>query len=66
MIDRVFHEILAISPPSTPIAEPAPVAPAPEQITLTKLLANEIANKQLNVTESTQRGIVTIQGQQPH
>ncbi len=61
--DPVFNEILAISPPTIAIAEPVvPKEPKPEQLTLSILLANEIANKQLNVTESTQRGIVTIQG----
>jgi type VI secretion system protein ImpK len=62
--DPVFKEILTITPPTIAVAEPEPPPiPLPKpQLTLSILLANEIANKQLNVKELTQRSTVTIQG----
>lgn len=64
--DPVFREIFAITPPTIAVAEPEPEpAPIPlpkPQLTLSMLLANEIANKQLKVMELTQRSTVTIQG----
>lgn len=65
--DPVFNEILAITPPTIAVVEPEPVQPIqpPDikpELTLSLLLENEIANKQLNVLESTRRGTVTIQG----
>jgi type VI secretion system protein ImpK len=64
--DPVFNEILAITPPTVAIAEreEPPPAPAPvvnPPLTLSLLLANEIADKQLNVKESMRRSTVTIQ-----
>ncbi len=62
--DPVFREIFAITPPTIAVAEPEPepVPIAKPQLTLSILLANEIANKQLKVMELTQRSTVTIQG----
>jgi len=64
--DPVFNKISAIKPTVITVAEPEPeYTPIPQLIpvlTLTKLLANEIANKQLNVKELAQRSTVTIQG----
>lgn len=62
--DAVFHEILSITPPmaaTKPDPEPPQNLPIPK-LTLTKLLAPEIANKQLKVLELTQQSTVTIQG----
>jgi type VI secretion system protein ImpK len=62
--DPVFKDILTITPPTIAVAEPEPPAiPLPKpQLTLSILLANEIANKQLKVLELLQRSTVTIQG----
>jgi type VI secretion system protein ImpK len=63
--DPVFKEILTITPPTIDVVEPEPVkiVPIPKpQLTLSKLLATEIENKQLKVMELTQRSTVTIQG----
>jgi type VI secretion system protein ImpK len=64
--DPVFKKISEITPPTIAVAEPEPEpAPIPQikpQLTLSILLANEIANKQLKVMELTQRSTVTIQG----
>lgn len=58
--DPVFKEIYAINPPLAAVAETEP-PPVPEsQLTLSKLLANEIALKRLNVVESARRGTVTL------
>ena len=62
--DPVFRQILATKPPvlEITVAEPEPVYMPEAQITLSMLLANEIENKQLKVTELVQRSIVTVQG----
>ncbi|WP_411727015.1 type VI secretion system protein TssL, long form [Methyloglobulus sp.] len=61
--DPVFKEIFAITPPTIAVEpEPVPIPQAKPQLTLSILLANEIANKQLKVMELTQRSTVTIQG----
>lgn len=62
--DPVFREILGTKSPILEIAvsEPEPVYMPEAQITLSMLLADEIENKQLKVTELVQRSIVTVQG----
>ena len=60
--DPVFRKILSIKPPVLLIEKPEPIyEPAPE-ITLSLLLADEIENQQIKVTELVQRSTVTIQG----
>lgn len=62
--DPVFAAIHAIKPPIIEVAEPEPMPPPPAaepQLTLSILLANEIALKLLNVTELAHRSIVTLQ-----
>lgn len=61
--DPVFAELYAIKPPIVEAVEPEPL-PAPAaapQLTLSMLLANEIALKLLNVSELTHRSIITLQ-----
>ncbi|MGH8559534.1 MAG: type VI secretion system protein TssL, long form [Methylococcales bacterium] len=60
--DPVFASIHAIKAPVIEVAESAPLLRAAEpQLTLSMLLANEIALKLLSVTELAQRSNVTIQ-----
>jgi type VI secretion system protein ImpK len=62
--DPVFKEILTITPQTIAVEEPEVVSipPPKPELTLSKLLANEIANNQLSVRELSQRSTVTIQG----
>jgi len=60
--DPVFRQIFAIKPPVLEIEISEPIYEAAPQITLSMLLAEEIENKQIKVTELVQRSIVTIQG----
>lgn len=62
--DPVFRQIYTLNPPVPEISqfEPEPIyTPIPE-LTLSRLLLNEIEQKQLKVTELAQRSIVIIQG----
>jgi type VI secretion system protein ImpK len=58
--DPVFKELYAINPPIK-AAPPEPPPFEPQQLTLSRLLANEINLKQLNVAELAQRSTVTLQ-----
>ena len=62
--DPVFNQIYAIKPsvPEIIVAEPEPNYTPVTELTLSMLLAEEIEQKKLNVTELVQRSIVTIQG----
>ena len=55
--DPVFRQIYGIKTPA-----PKPQAPPPVKITLSKLLAEEIGQNQVNVYETPRQGKVTIQG----
>jgi type VI secretion system peptidoglycan-associated protein len=59
--DPVFKEILSINPPTAAVAEPITLQQK-SKLTLSLLLADEISKKQVVVQESSQRCIITIQG----
>jgi type VI secretion system protein ImpK len=62
--DPVFNQIYAIKPsvPEIIVSEPEPDYTPVTELTLSMLLAEEIEQKKLKVTELVQRSIVTIQG----
>jgi type VI secretion system protein ImpK len=62
--DPVFRQIFTLKPPVPEIvmAEPEPIYTPIQEMTLSMLLADEVQQKNLKVTELIQRSIVTVQG----
>jgi type VI secretion system protein ImpK len=58
--DPVFRQIFSIKPAKTEIIETEPLPATP--LSLSILLANEISQNLVKVTESPQQGTITIQG----
>jgi len=63
--DPVYSSIVAINPPKAAIPEPRPAPPVVVKkpvLTLSQLLSNEINLNLLQVTETDQMSVVTLQG----